>query len=69
MTWVQALLTVRRKCTCVECQRTFEMGKNGITLGGRDLCDSCGQVRRNAEGHILSDREGVYDYGDGTKPT
>lgn len=36
--------------TCVKCGNPFEMGTNGITDNGAEVCDSCANIVRTAEG-------------------
>jgi hypothetical protein len=36
-------------CVCWKCGKSFQLGVEGITLDGNDICDVCARVERDQE--------------------
>ena len=50
-----------KEVTCQDCGTVFQMGYNGVTEDGRNLCDSCAGVVRGKSGYEFSN-DGKSNY-------
>ena len=53
------------KSKCFKCGKIFTYGRNGIVAdNGNPICDKCGHVSRDKDGHVWQPGEETHTYRD-----